>query len=67
MSKRASAWIPQNVLAAAKRAGLTTLLWYVGRSRGPAAPRKKTLQDLEREAESRWNDEAPAEARASDA
>jgi hypothetical protein len=34
MSRRAEDHIPADVLAAAKRAGLKTPLWYAGRSNG---------------------------------
>jgi lambda repressor-like predicted transcriptional regulator len=47
---RAEDWIPANILAAAKRAGLSTPTWYVGRG-GPPRPRKKTLDDLARESD----------------
>jgi hypothetical protein len=43
--------IPSNILAAARRAGLSTPLWYVGRRAVPKDyKRKKTLADLAREA-----------------
>jgi hypothetical protein len=45
--------IPRNVLAAARRAGLSYPTWYVGRRQGPPQPRKKTLADLVREVEER--------------
>lgn len=52
MAKPASEWIPLNILAAAKRAGLSAPLWYVGRNNGHEThERKQTLADLEREAE----------------
>lgn len=34
MSRRAEEHIPADILSAAKRAGLKTPLWYVGRSNG---------------------------------
>jgi len=61
MSKRASEWIPQNILEAARRAGLNAPLWYVGRTNGHEGhERRKTLKDL---AEEPQRDEA-TEARA---
>jgi len=47
MAKRASEWIPQNILTAAQRAGLSAPLWYVGRNNGHERhERKKTFEDL---------------------
>ena len=47
MAKRASEWIPHNILVAARRAGLSTPLWYVGRSNGHEDhDRQKTFEDL---------------------
>jgi hypothetical protein len=47
MAKRAKDWIPHNVLEAARRAGLSTPLWYVGRTNGHHVhDRKMTLAEL---------------------
>lgn len=47
MAKRASEWIPENILAAAQKAGLSVPLWYVGRNNGHEHHgRKKTFEDL---------------------
>lgn len=46
MRRRATDWIPGNILAAARQAGLSTPLWYIGRTKGPSRPRQKTLADL---------------------
>jgi hypothetical protein len=54
MPKRASEWIPHNILVAAEKAGLSLPLWYVGRNNGhDAHARKKTLADLANEARRR--------------
>lgn len=50
MAKRASEWIPHNILDAARRAGLKTPQLYLGRNNGHGAHiRKKTLRDLAQE------------------
>lgn len=52
MARRASDWIPENVLAAAQKAGLSVPLWYVGRSTGQGRQRRrKTFEDLVADAE----------------
>jgi hypothetical protein len=51
MGRRAEDYIPQNILAAAEKAGLSTPLWYVGRSNNPDHKRQKTLKDIIAEVE----------------
>jgi hypothetical protein len=51
MGRRAEDYIPQNILAAAEKAGLSTPLWYVGRANNPNHKRQKTLEDIIAEVE----------------
>lgn len=44
--------VPRNILAAARRAGLRYPDWYVG-GRQRDVPRKKTLEDIVRNAEAK--------------
>lgn len=46
MARKARDWIPENILQAAHQGGLSTPLWYVGRTRGTQQPRQKTLSQL---------------------
>jgi hypothetical protein len=58
MAKRASEWIPHNILVAAEKAGLGLPLWYVGRNNGHAAhARKQTLADLADQSQAREDKE----------
>jgi hypothetical protein len=50
MGKRAEDYIPENILASAKNAGLNTPLWYAGGQNNPNYTRKKTFEDLIAEA-----------------
>jgi hypothetical protein len=56
MGRRAVDWIPDNILAAARQAGLGTPLWYVGRTKGQRHCRQKTLADLADEGRGEMSD-----------
>jgi hypothetical protein len=56
VARKATALIPANILNAAKRCGLSTPTWYVGRTRGPDRPRRKTLDDIAREVRAKAED-----------
>jgi hypothetical protein len=49
MGRKARDWIPENILQAAHQAGLTTPLWYIGRTKGTPSRNHKTLQQLAEE------------------
>jgi hypothetical protein len=52
MGKRVEDYIPQNVLAAAEKAGLSTPLWHVGGgANNPEHKRQKTFEDIVAEVE----------------
>jgi hypothetical protein len=46
MGRRAEDYIPENILAAAAKAGLSTPLWYAGGANNPDHKRQKTLGDI---------------------
>ncbi|HEX8121581.1 MAG TPA: hypothetical protein VF549_10000 [Solirubrobacteraceae bacterium] len=64
MAKRASEWIPHNILDAARRAGLKTPQLYLGRNNGherhiPKTTLRKLAEDLRAEDAQEREREAP--------
>lgn len=60
MGRSADQHIPADVLAAAKRAGLDTPLWYVGRSNGHEGKRlDRTLDEVVEDANREAGETAP--------
>jgi len=57
MARRTTDWIPENILKAARRAGLRSPLWYVGTTNGhERRPRATTLDQLVAEVEQTHED-----------
>lgn len=57
MARKARDWIPENILQAARQAGLSTPLWYVGRTRGKPSRNHKTLAQLAAEGRAKADEE----------
>ena len=63
MPKRADDYIPDDIQAAARAAGLSTPLWYIGRANGHEhVERPKTPDQIVREARAAAKGESPPSA-----